>query len=31
MQGLLVTGVNCEDVHLHWNPQSKQFDYWTAK
>jgi hypothetical protein len=31
MQGLRVTGVNCEDVHLHWNPQTKHFDYWTAK
>ncbi len=30
VQGLRVTGDRCEELHLYWNPQSKQFDYWKA-
>jgi len=31
MQGLLVTGNGCEELHLYWNPQSKQLDHWKVE
>lgn len=32
MHGLTVTGAgDCTEVHLYWDPRSKQFDQWQAK
>jgi hypothetical protein len=31
MLGLRVTGAGCDEVHFHWNPRSKRFDYWIAR
>jgi hypothetical protein len=30
VQGLRVTGDGCDELHLYWNRQNKQFDYWKA-
>jgi hypothetical protein len=30
LRGLRVTGDGCDELHLYWNPENKQFDYWRA-
>jgi hypothetical protein len=30
VKGLRITGDSCDELHLYWNRQNKQFDYWKA-